>query len=212
MAVSGGVGPVEPGEGTRAWEAEDAPARGVPRRSPVLFHGRHRRAVLGALAAVALLTAGGLLWATRPQERQQAAPKPPFPSQVVDVDYLGPLPVPPGTRPRTFALEVLLSVESGPPVTTTRLAQPYAGIFLASAPRAPFRTAAGSARKIVVTMHVTDCGNVPADAGLPFLDVTLRNARAIQDHSFILGSRYAQDLSQALQVACSNESGHHQNA
>ncbi|MEU0118152.1 Tat pathway signal sequence domain protein, partial [Streptomyces bobili] len=31
--------------------------------------------------------------------------------------------------------------------------------------------------------------------------VTLRNARAIQDHSFILGSRYAQDLSQALQVA-----------
>ncbi|MFF8190349.1 Tat pathway signal sequence domain protein [Streptomyces bobili] len=210
--MSGGVGPVEPGEGTRAWEAEDAPARGVPRRSPVLFQGRHRRAVLGALAAVLLLASGGLLWATRPQDRQQAAPKPPFPSQVVGVDYLGPLPVPPGTRPRTFALEVLLSVESGPPVTTTRLTQPYAGIFLTSAPRAPFRTEAGSARKIVITMHVADCGNVPTDAGLPFLDVTLRNARAIQDHSFILGSRYAQDLSQALQVACSNESGNHQNA
>ncbi|MDX3530084.1 Tat pathway signal sequence domain protein [Streptomyces sp. ID05-39B] len=210
--MSGGVGPVEPGEGTRAWEAEDAPARRVRRRSPALFQGRHRRAVLGALTAVLLLTAGGLLWATRPQDRQQAAPEPPFPSQVVDVGYLGPLPVPPGTRPRTFALELLLSVESGPPVTTTRLAQPYAGIVLTSAPRAPFRTAAGSARKIVITMHVADCGNVPADAGLPFLDVTLRNARAIQDHSFILGSRYAQDLSQALQVACSNESGHHQNA
>ena len=209
--MSGGVGPVEPGEGTRAWEAADAPARGAPRRRPVLFHGRRRRAVLGTLAAVLLMTAGGLLWATRPQEHQQTAPQPPFPSQVVDVEYLGPLPVPPGTRPRTFALEVLLSVDSGPPVTTTRVAQPYAGIFLTSVPRAPFRTKAGSARKIVITMHVTDCGNVPADAGLPFLDVTLRNARAIQVHSFILGSRYAQDLSQALQVACSNDSGNHQN-
>lgn len=207
-----GVGPVEPGEGTRVREAEDTPAGGAPRFSPVLFHGRHRRALLGGLAAALLLTTGGLLWATRPQDRPQAAPRPPFPSQVVDVDYLGPLPVAPGTRPRTFALEVLLSVESGPPVTTTRLAQPYAGILLTSAPRAPFRTRAGSARKIVITMHVADCGNVPTDAGLPFLDVTLRNARAMQEHSFILGSRYAQDLSQALQVACSNESGNHQNA
>ncbi|WP_454316413.1 Tat pathway signal sequence domain protein [Streptomyces phaeoluteigriseus] len=210
--MSGGVGPVEPGEGTRAWEAGGAPATGASRGRPFPLPARHRRAVLGALAAVAVLTAGGLLWATRPQERQRPAPQPPFPSQVVDVAYLGPLPVPPGTRPRTFAVEVLLSVESGPPVTATRLAQPYAGILLTSAPRAPFRTKAGSARKIVITMHVTDCGNVPSDAGLPFLDVTLRNARAIQDHSFILGSRYARDLSHALQVACSNESGNHQNA
>ncbi|USQ87721.1 Tat pathway signal sequence domain protein [Streptomyces phaeoluteigriseus] len=222
--MSGGVGPVEPGEGTRAWEAEDAPETGAPRGRSALFHGCHgchgfhgcdgrrRRAVLGALAAALLLTAGALLWAAWPQERQQAAPQPPFPSQVVEVEYLGPLSVPPGTRPRTFALEVLLRVESGPPVTATRLAQPYAGIFLTSAPRTPFRTTAGSARKIVITMHVTDCENVPTDAGLPFLDVTLRNARAIQDHSFIPGSRYAQDLSQALQVACSNESGNHQNA
>lgn len=209
MAVSGGVGPVEPGEGTRAWEAEEVLGAGASHARPALlpgFPGRHRRSALGALTALALLAGAGLLWATRPQEHQRAVPAPPFPSQVVDIAYLGPLAVPPGTRPRTFALEVLLSVESGPPVTTTRLAQPYAGIFLTSAPRSPFRTKAGSARKIVITMHVTDCGNVPTDAGLPFLDVTLRNARAMQDHSFILGSRYAQDLSQALQVACSNES------
>jgi hypothetical protein len=123
----------------------------------------------------------------------------------VDVTYLGTRAVPPGTRPRTFAFEVLLSVESGPPVTTTRLSQPYAGLSLTSSPRAPFRTKPGSARKIVITMQVTECGEVPGNAGLPFLDVTLRNARAIQVHSFILGPRYARDLSQALQVACSND-------
>ncbi|MFJ9719674.1 Tat pathway signal sequence domain protein [Streptomyces sp. NPDC101213] len=208
--MSGGVGPVEPGEGTRAWETVGASGVGGSRARPAPLPGllgRHRRSVPAALTALALLAGGGLLWATRPQERQRAAPAPPFPSQVVNLAYLGPLSVPPGTRPRTFALEVLLGVESGPPVTTTRLAQPYDGIFLTSAPRSPFRTKAGSARKIVITMHVTDCGNVPRDVGLPFLDVTLRNARAMQDHSFILGSRYAQDLSQALQVACSNESG-----
>jgi hypothetical protein len=123
----------------------------------------------------------------------------------VDISYLGTHDVPPGTRPRTFAFEVLLSVESGPPVTTTHLSQPYAGLILTSVPRAPFRTTSGSARKIVITMYVSECGKVPGNAGLPFLDVTLRNAQAIQVHSFILGPRYAQDLSRALQVACSND-------
>ncbi len=45
-----------------------------------------------------------------------------------------------------------------------------------------------------------------ANLALPFLHVTLRNTRAIQAHSFILGTHYAQDLSHALEVACSNES------
>jgi hypothetical protein len=55
-------------------------------------------------------------------------------------------------------------------------------------------------------MRVTDCGKAPENPGLPFLDVTLRNTRAIEAHSFILGEHYARDLSDALQVACSNDS------
>lgn len=203
-----GVGPVEPGEGTRAWESTDIPDSGrrPPRGRLARFLDDHRRAALAVLTAAALLAGGGYLYATRPHDSAPAAAaEPPYPSQVVDVTYLGTRAVPPGTRPRTFAFEVLLSVESGPPVTTTRLSQPYAGLSLTSSPRAPFRTVPGSARKIVITMHVTECGEVPGNAGLPFLDVTLRNARAIQVHSFILGPRYAQDLSQALQVACSND-------
>ncbi|CAM5370431.1 Tat pathway signal sequence domain protein [Streptomyces aurantiogriseus] len=205
-----GIGPVEPGEGTRTWDPADAAAsastRGRPRSRPLRFYDAHRRAVLAVLTAAALLAGGGYLYATRPHDRRAASLAPPFPSQVVNISYVGPLTVPPGTHPQTFAFEVLLSVESGPPVTTTHLTQPYAGLSLTSAPGTPFRTEAGSARKIVITMQVTACGTVPENAGLPFLDVTLRNKRAIQDHSFILGPRYAQDLSHALQVACSNDS------
>jgi hypothetical protein len=76
-----------------------------------------------------------------------------------------------------------------------------------STPRVPFTTTAGTSRKVVITMHVSQCRKVPWNAGLPFLDVTLRNTRAIEVHSFILGQRYAQHLSEALQVACSNGSG-----
>ncbi|MET7655041.1 Tat pathway signal sequence domain protein [Streptomyces sp. NPDC005486] len=270
-----GVGPVEPGEGTHAWDApgpsgafdpnggpdptdaarlaevpvtpaalgpsgsHHSPASrqfpgphrapglpGLPGllgahapaplgrllRRPARLYAAHRRATLTALTAALLLAGGGYLYATRPHHTEQATPAPPFPSQVVEVTYLGQVAVPPGTRPHSFAFEVLLGVDSGPPVTVTRVAQPYAGLSLTSAPRAPFRTKAGSVRKVVITMHATECEKVPRDAGLPFIDVTLRNARAIQVHSFILGTRYAHDLSEALQVACSNDSGHHQNA
>lgn len=232
-----GVGPVEPGEGTHAWETPesahapahasvhapahaDAPdALGADASTPaarllrglVRRHAAHRRAASAVLATAVLLAGGGYLYATRPHDTEQAAPAPPFPSQVVDVSYLGEVAVPPGARPRTFAFDIVFGVESGPPVTVTRLAQPYLGLSLTSDPRAPFRTKAGSARKVVITMRVTECGKVPKNVGLPFVDVTLRNARAIQVHSFILGTRYAHDLSEALQVACSNDSGNHQN-
>ncbi|MFC4499132.1 MULTISPECIES: Tat pathway signal sequence domain protein [Streptomyces] len=208
-----GVGPVEPGEGTSAWDTAAPEITPAPNPSLPPAHGRrltrlyraHRRATLAALTAVLVLAGGTYLYATRPQPRQPDTPEPPFPAQAVDVAYLGGHTVPPGTGPRTFAFEVLFGVETGPPVTVTRVSQPYAGLSLTADPRPPFRTRAGSAHTIVVTMQVTDCGKVPENAGLPFLDVTLRNARAIQVQSFILGSRYAHDLSQALQVACSND-------
>ncbi|MER6977540.1 hypothetical protein ABT317_11095, partial [Streptomyces carpinensis] len=131
---------------------------------------------------------------------------PPFPAQVVDVSYLDPAVTPAGAPPGSFSFAVLVSVDSGPPVTVTRISQPYAGLSVTSEPRPPFRTEAGSARKIVVTMHVTECGIVPENAGLPFLDVTLRNVRAMQVQSFILGPRYAQALTEGLRGACGNDS------
>ncbi|MFE0513577.1 Tat pathway signal sequence domain protein [Streptomyces sp. NPDC058964] len=201
-----GVGPVEPGEGTHAWDAHETaavrPPGGTHTRLAPLY-ARHRRAVLALGAAAALLAGGGYLYATRPQ--QPPPPEPPYPAQAVEMAFLDGRPTPPGAPPRSFSFAASLTVLSGPPVTVTRVTQPYAGLSLTVAPRAPFRTKAGPPREITITMHVTDCGKAPKDAGLPFLEVTLRNTRAIQTQSFILGSRYAQHLSEALQVACSNK-------
>lgn len=200
-----GTGPVEPGEGTHAWETLGSPASAPPRGRLTGLYDRHRRAVLGTAAALALLAGGGYLYATRPQPPEP--PDPPYPSQVTDLHYLSGEPTSAGAGPRSFSFGVELSVLSGPPVTVVRISQPYAGMSVASTPKAPFGTRAGTSRKIVITMHVAQCRKVPWNAGLPFLDVTLRNTRAIEVHSFILGQRYAQHLSEALQVACSNSSG-----
>ncbi|MGW2424575.1 Tat pathway signal sequence domain protein [Streptomyces sp. NPDC001709] len=205
-----GIGPLEPGEGTHAWDTRHSttPTPRLPgriRSALAARYARHRRATLAVTAAAALLAGGGYLYATRPKPPPPPPQPPtPYPAQVVDMSYTGGAATAADAAPRSFSFVVLLSVESGPPVTVTRVTQPYAGLALVTDPRTPFRTKAGSSRKITITMHVTQCGKVPMDAGMPFLDVTLRNTRAMQIHSYILGSRYAQHLSQALKVACSN--------
>lgn len=113
---------------------------------------------------------------------------------------------PPNAPSGSFSFGVEITAESGPPITVTRISQPHAALSATSTPRPPFRTRAGSPRTIVITMHMTECANAPRNAGLPFLDVTLRNTRAIEDHSFILGERYAHYLSAALRAACGNDS------
>ncbi|MGV9317382.1 Tat pathway signal sequence domain protein [Streptomyces sp. NPDC003660] len=182
-----GIGPLEPGEDTWAREADD--------RRPAPPEWRRRTLLIPAIAC-ALLAAGSALWVTRP--RPAPPPELPFPAQTVTVIFLAGR----TTAPHRLAFDVRLAVESGPPVTVTRVSQPYAGMSAESEPRAPFRTTPGSSRVITVTMRVTECGRVPKNAALPFLEVTLRNARAIQTQSFILGPRYTQYLSHALAEAC----------
>ena len=203
-----GVGPVEPGEGTHAWDTvEPAPPLlpGTPRERLTNLYARHRRAVLASATAVALVAGGGYLFATRPHD--PPPPEAPNPSQAVSITYLGQEGTPAGAPSRSFSFAVKVTALDGPTITVVRISQPYASLSLTSVPRPPFRTRPGFGHKIVLTMHVTECANVPSNAALPFLDVTLRNTRAIEDHSFILGERYAHDLSGALQVACSNDSG-----
>ncbi|MDX3844043.1 Tat pathway signal sequence domain protein [Streptomyces europaeiscabiei] len=202
-----GVGPVEPGEGTRAWavpEADLVPPPEPPHGRFTRACARHRRALLAATVAVAVLAGGCYLYATRPKPEPE--PEAPYPSQAVGVSYLGPVTRSAGAPRASFGFEVELSVRSGPPVTIERMTQPYAGLSLRTDPRTPVRIGTDQPRKIVITMRVTECGKAPKNAGLPFLDVTLRNTRAMEEHSFILGERYAQNLSDALQVACSNDS------
>ncbi|WP_217250627.1 Tat pathway signal sequence domain protein [Streptomyces sp. AC602_WCS936] len=200
-----GTGPVEPGEGTRARDAAGTPRPPArPRGRLARRYADHRRAALATAAILGVLAGSGYLYASRP--RQPAPPPPPYPVHAVDLVYLDAVPGPGGADPGALSFAVRLSVRSGPPVTLTRLAQPYEGLTITSSPAAPFQTKSHSARKIIVTLRVTECEKAPRNLGFPFLDVTLRNTRAIQTHSFILGSRYAQDLSEALQVACGYES------
>ncbi|POX60221.1 Tat pathway signal sequence domain protein [Streptomyces sp. Ru62] len=207
-----GIGPPEPGEGTRAWDGgrpRNPRPPGRTRAALTAWYARHRRITVTLAAAAVALAGGGYLYATRPHRppppEHRAHAQVPYPAQVVDMTYLDGRTTPAGAPPRSFSFAVLLSVASGPPVTVTRVTQPYAGLSVKTEPAVPFRTRAGSARKVTITMHVTECEKAPQNAGLPFLDVTLRNTRAIQVQSFILGPRYAQDLSHALQVACSNK-------
>ncbi len=202
-----GVGPIEPGEETRAWDTLEPGAELLPEPSRgrlALLYARHRRAVLASASAAVLLTGGGYLYAFRPQEAPP--PPPPYPSNVVDVTYLGRETTAGDAAPRSFSFGLKLTARSGPPITVARMTQPYASLSLTSAPRLPFRTRTGFPHKIIFTLHVTDCSHVPTKAGLPFVDVTLRNKRAMQVHSFILGERYAHHLSKAIQDACGNNS------
>ncbi|MFI8945868.1 Tat pathway signal sequence domain protein [Streptomyces sp. NPDC053750] len=198
-----GTGPVEPEEGTHALEAPEASR---PTRTPGRLarrYERHRRAVLTAAAALAVLVGGGALYASRPPPRPASPPL--HPSQAVDLVYVAPVAGSREAEADGFSFTVLLSVRSGPPVTVTRLTQPYQGLSVRSSPAAPFQTKPHSAIKIIVTLRVTDCEKAPRNPGLPFLDVTLRNTRAIEAHSFILGERYALDLSQTLEAACGDD-------
>ena len=95
-----------------------------------------------------------------------------------------------------------MTVNSGPPVTLTVIDAAFAGLTAHSTPRPDITVTAGTTRKVTVSISVFDCNGLPLNADLPFLDVTLRNTRAIQRHSFIFGSEYAHDLSRLLHAAC----------
>lgn len=190
------VGPVEPGDHTYAAEASAPPVRPEPAGKYAGFAVRHRRPVAVAVTVCALAAGSVFLWASRPR------PDPgPWPAQAVSVSYGGAVPAVdrPGGALR-FSLGI--RVDTGPPVTVETIRQPSPALGLTTSPNPPVTVGTGSTRTLVITVAVRDCKKAPRNAGLPFLDVTLRNARAKQDQSFILGDRYARDLARAVADYC----------
>ncbi|MFD9976185.1 Tat pathway signal sequence domain protein [Streptomyces sp. NPDC059017] len=149
-----------------------------------------------AVTACALAAGSVFLWATRPR------PDPgPWPAQTVSVSYRGAVPA--GDRPGgALRFPLRIRVDTGPPVTVESIRQPSPALDLTASPNPPITVENGSTRTIVITVAVRDCKMAPRNAGLPFLDVTLRNARAKQDQSFILGDQYARDLARAVTDYC----------
>ncbi|MEX1653827.1 hypothetical protein ABZ960_11675 [Streptomyces pseudovenezuelae] len=205
-----GIGPVEPVDSSDREESYDIIGTDGPRltdRWSARWRGlppRTRRATL-ATTAIALLAAGVLLPRTlsgdqRPEPEDTPVP---WPANVTAWRYLGPagLPEPPGTRPTSGRFRFAVDVRSGPPVTLQVTGAAFTGLTAHALPDA-FTVHPGTTRRVTVEISVSDCSVLPQNADLPFLDVTLRNARAIQHHSFIFGQAYSRDLFRLLQGAC----------
>ncbi|GAA2148091.1 hypothetical protein GCM10009760_39640 [Kitasatospora kazusensis] len=189
-SAHGALGPVEAAGGTEV--------RPGPARRP----GPTRRQWYG-LAAL-LLTAGVLLAAREHAGRPapEANSPPPYPSQAAAFSYLGPLrdAVPGG---REFTLKVRAAATGRVPYAIVAVRQEYRGISTSLDGTAlPATVGPGRPAELTLVYRVTDCAAAPRDAGMPLLDVTLRNTRAIQTVSQILGADYARDLSRNLHIIC----------
>ncbi|NGN64708.1 hypothetical protein G5C51_12450 [Streptomyces sp. A7024] len=162
---------------------------------------RTRRSVIitAGLLLLAGLTGYGL--ATRPATPVPTVPTEslmPYPLQSTELHYVeidGPI-----SGQKVF--HVRLTAESSTGAALTHVTQGYDGLHLKAGPPLPIKLPPGQKVKFTVTFEVEQCAGVPLNASMAFLDVTLRNTRAIQVYSAILGDRYATDLSAALRALC----------
>ena len=213
---TGAVGPVEtPYEsghpdylGPPPTVLSEAGGSAVERRFGLWWQGigaRRRRLVL--LAGCALTV--GLLWGGAVLGRPAPAPPPPppapslpvWPVQAATVTYAGLVPGSFGTGNR-FTVMLTFTDTSNDAVALLQVAQPYTGITLTTGQLLPLRIVPGIPQTLWVEMQVQNCSHTPRADDLPFIDVTLSNARAIQTQSEILGEPYARDLGTAIRRAC----------
>ncbi|MEV4557547.1 Tat pathway signal sequence domain protein [Kitasatospora sp. NPDC049285] len=190
-SAGGFLGPVEAGEGT--W----TPLRPIHDPEQPLLSGRQKLVLVSVLLLIAAaLTARHA--AHRPAQDANSPPPPPYPSQAMRFGYGGPAPF----GQEDFALKLTAHNGSAAPVDVLGVSQGYRGLSVVVSGWLPQTVPAGASVELRVGLKVTDCSAAPADAGLPFLDVTLRNTRAMETVSQILGDSYARDLSLAIHSAC----------
>lgn len=213
-----GVGPVEPvgpAEPVEPVEARPGHAPGPHRAAPppdVIGSDSPRpsdrwrrlppRVRATALTAAVTALAAAALWLLppTPSGHKPQEPAEPWPAVTTAFRYTGVADNPGAGPTRDFHFEV--SVHDGPPVTVSHINAAPGGLRTRTTPPTSFTVRAGSAHRITVRITVTDCGALPVNVNLPFLDVTLRNKHAIQHYSFIFGNRYSRDLSGLLHTAC----------
>ncbi|MFJ4789158.1 hypothetical protein [Streptomyces sp. NPDC088794] len=217
-----GIGPVEPVNGPEADESYDVIGTDAPRLTD-RFRSRRpasglaarwgalpptaRRALLAAGVIVVAAAGVVLLPTAGAPDRAEPTEPIPYPANVTAWEYLGraappATPTPPGPRVTGGLFRFAVSVDHGPPVTVRVDGAAFPGLTAHVTPERSFTVSAGTPRRIAVEISVSDCSGLPRIADLPFLDVTLRNTRAIQHHSFIFDGGYARDLSELLHGAC----------
>ncbi|MFI9105144.1 hypothetical protein ACIGXA_32010 [Streptomyces fildesensis] len=197
-----GIGPVEgPATGTTT---ADSPRPGgywagrwEVRRAALSDRGR--RTVMAATAALCIIAVIALGHAMRTPE---PVPDPgPWPAQVTYIAYESGHP-PPMSPAGSGVFRFTVTVREGTAVTILGVTPSFEGLSAEIAPSAPLTLKQGTTRHITIKMTVRKCAGLPLDVDLPFLDVTLRNTRAIQNQSFIFGGGYPRDLSAFLHRIC----------
>jgi hypothetical protein len=202
-----GIGPIEPANSTETQDSYDVigvDAQCLTDRLATRWTtlpSRTRTAALAAAAAATATAATLLLAPTGTPDRNQQPPPVPWPANVTTWHYLG-LGATPGPQTPSGLFRFAVQVESGPPVTLRVTGAAFPGLHARATPEPAFTVHTGTTRRITVEISVSDCSDLPLNANLPFLDVTLRNARAIQHHSFIFGRAYSDDLSALLRRTC----------
>ncbi|MFI7007939.1 hypothetical protein [Streptomyces sp. NPDC050145] len=179
--------PPEPGETLGAGN----PDRRTPAEHWAALEPRTRRTVTAALALAGAVTALLLL---RPPPSDPAASSP-YPTQTTNLHYQGP-----GPAKNTYRF--LLRVDTGSPVTVSRLRLPFAEFATRTTPRLPLTVSAGDTAPLTVEIRVRHCARPPRTIDLPHLDLTLRNQRALQQHSFLFGGAFPHALARQLSAAC----------
>jgi hypothetical protein len=195
-----GIGPLEPGDGTT--DPPEVIGSDAPRLSErwAALPLRRRRTIAALAAATALGTLIGYGCATRPEPA--APPLAPYPAQATRVIYKGFDTDPPDRATRTFTLRFAVMVTEGPPVTVVKIGQSSDNLTTLATPATPFTVPPGRTVQFVLRFHVRNCSDRPREVVLAFLDVTLRNTRAIQKESYIIGGNYPVDLFRALYTSC----------
>ena len=155
--------------------------------------------VLLTTAAAAVVTVAAAVSLTH---HPQGTPAPvPSPGRITHLSYQG-LSGAPDPAARTFALRIKISVDSGSPVTVESVRHPYPSLTTTTQPAAPFEIGPQRSREATLRITVRSCSATPLGVALPFLNVTLRNSRALQRETVTLNRAYAKDLSAALDTIC----------
>jgi hypothetical protein len=198
-----GIGPIEPVNSADTQETYEVIGADTPRfrdrwqaQSP-----RVRRAVVGAAALGATAAAVIAFLPPEPSAPTRTLVRMPWPANVTTFRYTG-LAATFDSAPASGLFRFAVTVHSGPPVTLRATGAGPDGLTARISPAQTPTINAGTTLRITVQISVTDCANIPLGADRTFLDVTLRNTRAIQQHRFIFGGAYPDDLSELVNRAC----------
>ncbi|MFG3255638.1 hypothetical protein [Streptomyces sp. NPDC048172] len=161
---------------------------------------RHGTVGGAALALVVAATVYGVNSgpSEHPEGRRHAARLVPYPAQSTDIRFLDVA----TTSPRARTFSIALRVTTDDPVTISRVTQGYEALEVSMEPPRPLSVRPETPRNLQLRAHIRSCEGLPVQARLPFLEVTLRNARASQHLSVIPGDRYAHALTRVFRTVC----------